>query len=250
MRSNSLPAIVCVTLVALLAAFPVGVHRASASTAYAPPIPSAARFTGHISASTTQVIVVSASSWHSTTGVLTVYASDHHTWHRVTSMPARLGYGGLVPASRRVQDTGTTPAGQFSITETFGRMANPGTAMPFARVTSDDWWVEDRSSQYYNSMRSSARGGFRLSTTGFNSSEHLITMGTQYDYVAVINFNRPNPVVGRGAGIFLHANGTGLTLGCISVDHARLQSILRWLDPHGHPRIIIGPAAWLATPVN
>jgi L,D-peptidoglycan transpeptidase YkuD (ErfK/YbiS/YcfS/YnhG family) len=164
-------------------------------------------------------------------------------------MPARLGYGGLVPASHRVQDSGTTPAGQFSITETFGRLANPGTFMPFVTVTADDWWVEDRTSKYYNSMRSGALGGFRTSTTGFNSSEQLRSMGAQYDYVAVINFNRPSPVVGRGAGIFLHANGTGLTLGCVSVAHDRMRSILRWLSPQAHPRIIIGPASWLAAPL-
>jgi L,D-peptidoglycan transpeptidase YkuD (ErfK/YbiS/YcfS/YnhG family) len=222
----------------------------SISARFAPPIPMAARFTGHISSSTTQIIVVSAPSWRSTTGTLTVYTSDGKVWHRITSMPARLGYGGLVPASHRVQDTGTTPAGQFAMTETFGRLPNPGTTMSYVKLTSDDWWVEDRRSHFYNQMRPGSAGGFRLSTTGFNSSEHLMAMGSQYDYVAVINFNRPTTVIGRGAGIFLHANASGLTAGCVSVDHDRMRSILRWLDPHAHPRIIIGPAAWLATPLS
>ena len=216
---------------------------------YAPPIPALRHFTGHISASTTQVIVVSAARWRSTTATLTVYSSDGHRWTRLASMPARLGYAGLVPASHRKQDTGTTPAGQFGITETFGHVTNPGTAMPYVRVSDDDWWVEDRHSAFYNQMHSAAAGGFRLSATGLNSSEHLATVGSQYDYVAVINFNRPNPVIGRGAGIFLHANGRGLTLGCISVEHARMQNILKWLDPNAHPRIIIGPAVWLNTPI-
>ena len=225
-------------------------RNAAATTATAPPVPLATRFNGHISATTTQVIVVSARTWHSTTGTLTVYSSDGHVWHRLTSMPARLGYGGLVPASHRVQDTGTTPAGQFTITETFGRLTNPGTAMPYVTVTNDDWWVEDRTSVFYNNMHAGSAGGFRLSTTGFNSSEHLASMGAQYDYVAVINFIRPSPVVGRGAGIFLHANGRGLTLGCISVEHARMKNLVRWLNPSAHPRILIGPAAWLAMAIN
>lgn len=219
------------------------------ATTFAPAIPAAARFTGHISASTSQVIVVSSAAWRSTTATLTVYSSNGHTWTRVTSMPARLGYGGLVPASHRRQDTGTTPAGQFGITETFGRQVNPGTTMPFKQVTADDWWVEDRTSLFYNQMHSALAGGFRVSASGFNSSEQLAAVGSQYDYVAVINFNRPNPVIGRGAGIFLHANGRGLTLGCVSVELNRMRSIVKWLKPNAHPRIIIGPATWLNTPV-
>ena len=223
---------------------------AATTSAFAPAIPAAKRFTGHISATTRQIMVVSAASWRSTKATLTVYVSDGRHWTRVTSMPARLGYGGLVPASHRVQDTGKTPAGQFGITETFGRQVNPGTAMPYKQVTPDDWWVEDRRSLFYNQMHSASAGGFRASTTGFNSSEHLSTMGSQYDYVAVINFNRPNPVIGRGAGIFLHASGRGLTLGCVSVDHARMRNILMWLNPESHPRIVIGPASWLDTAVG
>jgi len=221
------------------------IATAQAATTFAPAIPSASRFTGHVSASTTQVIVVSAATWRSTTASITIYNSDGLHWTRLTTMPARLGYAGLVTASHRVQDTGATPAGQFGITETFGRQVNPGTAMPFVQVTNDDWWVEDRASAFYNQMHSAAAGGFRVSRAGFNSSEQLAAMGSQYDYAAVINFNRPNPVVGRGAGIFLHAFGRGLTAGCVSVAHERMQSILRWLDPTRHPRIIIGPAKWL-----
>ena len=213
--------------------------------AFAPAIPLAGHFTGHISATTTQVIVVSARTWHSTTAMVTIYNSDGHKWIRLLSTPARLGYGGLVPAHSRVQDTGTTPAGQFGITETFGLQVNPGTAMPYVPVTNDDWWVEDRTSEFYNQMHRASTGGFRVSQSGFNSSEHLATMGAQYDYVAVINFNRPNPVIGHGAGIFLHVYGQGLTAGCVSVAHSRMRSILRWLNPSRHPRIIIGPAAWL-----
>ncbi len=251
-RRNRLIAsgLLAISMFMLVMCSPIAINRAAAANTAAPPIPAAARFNGHIAAATTQVIVVSARTWRSTTATLTVYSSDGKAWHRLTSMPARLGYGGLVPASHRVQDTGTTPAGQFSITETFGRLANPGTAMPYVTVTKDDWWVEDRNSVFYNSMHLGSTGGFRLSTTGFNSSEQLEAMGSQYDYVAVINFNRPHPVIGRGAGIFLHANGDGLTSGCVSVEHARMKTLLKWLNPSAHPRILIGPAAWLATPVK
>jgi L,D-peptidoglycan transpeptidase YkuD (ErfK/YbiS/YcfS/YnhG family) len=70
-------------------------------------------------------------------------------------------------------------------------------------------------------------------------------VGAQYDWAAVIDFNRPHPVVGRGAGIFLHANGRGATAGCVSVPHATMRTVMRLLSAAAHPRIAIGPATWL-----
>jgi L,D-peptidoglycan transpeptidase YkuD (ErfK/YbiS/YcfS/YnhG family) len=118
--------------------------------------------------------------------------------------------------------------------------------VPYTKVTMDHWWVEDRRSAYYNQMRLGSKGGFLLRTSGYNSSERLATMGTQYDYAAVIDFNRPNPVIGRGAGIFLHAFGSGATGGCVSIRHDHIATTLRWLNPADAPRILIGEDNWLA----
>jgi L,D-peptidoglycan transpeptidase YkuD (ErfK/YbiS/YcfS/YnhG family) len=95
-------------------------------------------------------------------------------------------------------------------------------------------------------MRRGSAGGFLRRTSGYNSSERLATMGAQYDYAAVIDFNRPKPVIGRGAGIFLHASGTGATGGCVSIRRDRMATTLRWLNPAADPRILIGEDGWLA----
>jgi L,D-peptidoglycan transpeptidase YkuD (ErfK/YbiS/YcfS/YnhG family) len=224
---------------------PVAVAPVAASASHAPAVPGAARFTGHLPAYVRQVIVVSARRWRTTYGVVTLWLRVGAGWRRAVSWPARLGYGGLVLGSRRVQSTGTTPVGGYPITQAFGRMPNPGTALPFTRVTDDDWWVEDRRSAYYNQMRRASLGGFAVTTRGYNGSEHLARMGSQYDYVAVIDFNRPNPVIGRGAGIFLHAYGTGATAGCVAIRHDRMRAALRWLRADRHPWILIGPSSWL-----
>jgi L,D-peptidoglycan transpeptidase YkuD (ErfK/YbiS/YcfS/YnhG family) len=94
-------------------------------------------------------------------------------------------------------------------------------------------------------MRRASLGGFHVTTAGYNGSEHLARMGSQYDHVVVIDFNRRHPVVGRGAGIFLHSFGTGATGGCVALSHAHMTSIMRWLKAPLHPRIIIGPTSWL-----
>jgi L,D-peptidoglycan transpeptidase YkuD (ErfK/YbiS/YcfS/YnhG family) len=223
------------------------VRPAAVASAYAPPIPGARRFDATMRERVRTVIVVSATSWRSTSGRLTVYVRSGAGWRAVRTMTARLGRTGLVPAAQRRQGTGTTPAGKFAITETFGRKAAPGTAMPYTKVTMDHWWVQDRRSRYYNQMRRGSLGGFALTRTGYYGSERLAAMGRQYDYAAVIDFNRPRPVIGRGSGIFLHAYGDPTTVGCVSVHRDRMVEILRLLRPGDHPRIIIGEDDWLRT---
>lgn len=219
-----------------------------AAAAHAPAVPGARRYTRRIPADVRQVVVVRASRWRSTAGTLTWWSRTSTGWRKVGTAKARLGYGGLVVAAARVQSTGTTPAGLFTMTETFGRQADPGTSMPYTRLTDDHWWVQDRRSPYYNQMRLGSQGGFARRTRGYNASEHLARMGAQYDYVSVIDFNRPRPVIGRGSGIFLHAYGDRTTVGCVSIPRASMRSLLRWMTPGSHPRIVIGKARWLSGP--
>ncbi len=195
-----------------------------------------------------QEIVVTARSWRSTHGTLTAYVFRSGRWARVLGpFPARLGYHGLVPGTRRIQGSGTTPAGTYPIREAFGVSPDPGTALPYLHVTDPGWWwVEDRRSPYYNSLRRAGQGGFPRTEAGRNGSEQLLRHVPQYDFAVVIDFNRPNPVRGRGAGIFLHVDGPGATAGCVSVSEPVMVTLLRWLDPAAHPRITIAPASVLA----
>ena len=187
-----------------------------------------------------QIITVSASGSYANVVAWQMRAG---VWRAVIqTKAARVGTHGVVPGSKRKQGTGTTPGGTYTMTEAFGISPNPGTAMPYHQVTSDDWWVEDNNSAYYNEMRRASQGGFDTTAppSSLNSSEHLVTFTTQYRYVVVINFNRPpNAVRYRGAGIFLHVNGTGSTAGCVSVPLSTMVSIIDWLDPAQHPRIAI-----------
>ena len=215
--------------------------------AVAPAVPGANRFTGKVPATTREIIVVSAPAWGSLRSKITLYERSGTGWRVVVWDKTWLGYGGLVEAAKRKQDTGTTPAGLFSISQAFGRKANPGTGLPYTKVDNSQWWVEDRNSRYYNQMRRASQGGFALQTQGRNSSEHLYAMGYQYDYVAVINFNRPNPVIGHGSGIFLHVTQNGVTGGCVSTARATMITIMKHLKPGLHPMIIIGPSPWLTS---
>ncbi len=188
----------------------------------------------------TQVITVKAKGTYAT---VTAWQKSGSTWKQVvTTTAARIGAHGTTAGATREQGTATTPTGTYTITQGFGVAANPGTKMPYHQVTGTDWWVEDPTSAYYNQMRSSALGGFHLTESGDDGSEHLIEYPTQYHNALVVDFNRSPAVKGRGAGVFLHDLGpqAGPTEGCVAVPRATLTTIMRWIDPAAHPVIAIG----------
>ena len=208
-----------------------------------------------------QLVVVTGVSKTSTHATLRTYRKNADgTWsEQFAAMPARLGYGGWVEAAKRVQDTGTTPQGTFRITTAFGLGANPGTKLPYRLADSDDYWVGDQKDpRTYNLFQKSASAK-RTWRTG--EAEKLAGYPTQYEHVAVIDFNRPRPAnvmwhayyseyvtsapanVKLGSAIFLHVNGAGSTAGCVSVARAGMISVLNWLDPALKPRIVMAPEA-------
>jgi L,D-peptidoglycan transpeptidase YkuD (ErfK/YbiS/YcfS/YnhG family) len=87
--------------------------------------------------------------------------------------------------------------------------------------------------------------------------EHLWAHGTQYRYVAVLDFNLPGGPIRAGSdgirrssrpadtrlggGIFLHVTDGRSTSGCIAIPQDTMRRVLTWLDPKRHPVIVIGP---------
>jgi L,D-peptidoglycan transpeptidase YkuD (ErfK/YbiS/YcfS/YnhG family) len=155
---------------------------------------------------------------------------------------ARIGYRGTVSGDKRQQGSGTTPLGTYTMTEAFGIGAPPPHIwLPYHRVTAGDYWVGDRRSRYYNSLRNKAGGGFRwsLPSSRADASEKLLSFPQQYRYVVVINFNRASDrrVPGRGFAIFLHVKGSGATAGCVAITAAQMRTVMAYL--HSGDKITI-----------
>lgn len=205
-----------------------------------------------------QVIVVTAARWTSTSGTLRAFErSTTGNWVQVVeATPARLGYGGLVPAADRRQGTGKTPAGTFAIESAFGRLPNPGTNLPYTEFDRGDAWTYDpEHPATYNLFQDAD-----LLWAGYGKYvERLWQYGMQYNYVAVLDFNLPKgPVTvgdngarrtsppadtSRGGGIFLHVSNGSNTAGCIAITEQRMTEIMQWLDPARRPVIVIGTLA-------
>ncbi|MFE0098401.1 L,D-transpeptidase, partial [Streptomyces sp. NPDC059015] len=184
----------------------------------------------------TQVITVKASGSYAT---VTAWSKEASGWKAVLSDSGRVGSNGVVDGATRKQSTYTTPSGTYTITEGFG-VESSGTAMPYTKVDSSHWWVQDPESRFYNSMHTEEGADFPLTESGERGSEHLVNYPIQYAKALVIDFNRRPAVPGRGAGIFLHVNGSGATAGCVSVPRAAMDRIMGWIEPSAHPRIAIG----------
>ena len=235
---------------AALAALPVALAGAVPSTAVGLTAPSdspTSRPLGARSLVTTvtttgtssQLITVRSRGTRATVTALRRTATG---WQRVlTTRFGRVGVGGVVPWNQRRQLSGTTPAGGFAMTETFGVAPNPGTRMRYRHLSRCDWWDQDTRSRNYNNRVNvcRTRPDFPLTERGRYGSEHLARHAAIYRWAVVIDFNRPNPVRGRGAGIFLHVNNSRATTGCVSVPYRTMRAILRWLNPASNPRITI-----------
>ncbi|MCL2540944.1 MAG: hypothetical protein FWE71_00620 [Nocardioidaceae bacterium] len=239
MRLSVPRALLCVMLLSMC----TGLLSAPATAASAP-----ARSTRNVTlggvhvglrAGTTQVVTVNHTrGYHARIAYWTHTAGG---WHRrFSSNDGRIGYGGLVRGSRRQQGTGTTPLGTYGLISAFGmHPRQAGWALPYRRVHKGDYWVEDNGSRFYNRYRNKRSGGFRWwLKSGENTSERLLSYRQQYEWAIVTSFNR-NQVRHRGAGIFLHVNGSGATAGCVSGPRWFIRDLIGKLAPDGHPVIAV-----------
>jgi L,D-peptidoglycan transpeptidase YkuD (ErfK/YbiS/YcfS/YnhG family) len=185
--------------------------------------------------SSTQVVTVVAASSRSTTAVVTAWQKGPSGWTAVVGpVTAHIGAAGVGRAS---ETTSRTPAGTFGLTEAFGRLADPGTALPYRVVDGDDWWVSDAASPLYNRFTECARAQCPFDTT---AGERLLDAGASYDRAVVIDYNRSPVVRGAGSAFFLHVTNGAATAGCVAIPEASLVAVLRWLQPSAHPLISIG----------
>ncbi|MGN6160867.1 MAG: L,D-transpeptidase family protein [Marmoricola sp.] len=192
-------------------------------------------------AGTHQVITVRHTTSTYARAILWIQSTSGRWVANLRTSSARTGAGGLVSGSTRRQGTDTTPTGTYALPFGFGIDTVAGATYPYRKLTNADWWVEDNASIYYNRFRSSLTG-FRwwLNPADVNGSEHLIRYRTPYQLALVIAFNYVHPVRYRGAGIFLHVNGSGATGGCVSVPRSFLYLTIQRLRTTAKPVIAIG----------
>jgi L,D-peptidoglycan transpeptidase YkuD (ErfK/YbiS/YcfS/YnhG family) len=207
-----------------------------------------------------QLVTVTSPRWSSTAATMRVWRKRGDTWRLVRGpVTVSLGWNGFVPAAKRRQSTGTTPAGRFGMRYAFGTRADPGGPIRYRRVDGNDFWpYEPRDPATYNIYQPSKAPATRWRS---DYVERLADYGYEYAYSIVLGFNLPRGVhwsqsrrqyvarrpadTERGGGIFLHVKQKRYTAGCVSAPIRHVRWLVRWLDPELRPRIVMGPGHWV-----
>jgi L,D-peptidoglycan transpeptidase YkuD (ErfK/YbiS/YcfS/YnhG family) len=191
--------------------------------------------------SATRVITVVAHSHSSTTATLQAWTkASGGGWTKYGSaVPAHVGSDGIGTAS---EYRSATPAGSFTLTQAFGHNGDPGTSLPYRHTTSADWWISQAGRLYNTHQVCSSGCSFDRGSNTPN--EHLYYETPYYNYAVVIDYNTRNAPggvkAGKGSAFFLHVTDGRATAGCVAISQTKLISIMRWLTPTTHPRILIG----------
>ncbi|QIZ05626.1 SH3 domain-containing protein [Priestia megaterium] len=177
-----------------------------------------------------QLILVTSNGYNTSNAeIRTFERNSQGKWVPVLTTTGHIGKYGFAIVANMQEGGKKSPIGKYSIGTTFGRYGNPGTKMPYRKITSDDVWVDDPTSKLYNTWQS------RSKTQGqWKSAENMNIAA--YTYGFVINYNTqrtPN----KGSAIFFHI-GSGYTLGCTSTSQTNVVNMLKWLDPKMNPVII------------
>jgi L,D-peptidoglycan transpeptidase YkuD (ErfK/YbiS/YcfS/YnhG family) len=180
-----------------------------------------------VPAASTQAVLVRGDVPDLTTAAVELYERDTRGWRRTGGRRGHIGARGWTDDHR--EGDLRTPVGTFGLSDAGGRLADPGTELPYHRSAD---------------FVPSGDGVFGDSLAG------------SFDYVLAIDFNRvrgrspldPARPQGqeRGGGIWLHVDHDGPTHGCVSVPEDGLKTLLRALLRAAHPVVVMADAPRLA----
>ncbi len=150
-----------------------------------------------------------------------------------TGMANPGGYG------EKQEGDGRSPAGVFRVPMAFGTAmtAPAGVKLPWLACTATLRGVDDVHSKYYNQIVDEAV----IPDKDWNSAEVMRREDGLYDVGLVVGHNEA-AVRGGGSCIFLHIwKGPGQgTAGCTALSEENVRKIAGWVDPAGHPRLVLG----------
>lgn len=169
-----------------------------------------------------QIILVEQSNDITSYGTLfLIVKSKTGDWQELLRCRAYLGKNGI---DKKQEGDARTPTGDFGMVMAFGAKGNPGSLIPYTKLTNTMYLCGDK--EYYNQFIDVSKVNHICS----NNSEHLINYLPQYNYALIFDYNKEN-VYGKGSAIFLHCFGSNpFTLGCIAIAEENMVKILNTID--------------------
>lgn len=157
---------------------------------------------------------------------LTVYQAKGGKYEKVFSCPALVGKNG--PGKQSEGDT-KTPLGTWEIGEAYGIKDNPGSKVPYTKVTEDMYWCATGSNgKKYNTLLNKKDDP----DNDYSEDEHLIDYPIRYAYFLDMGYNKAGAPY-AGNAIFLHCwkEPDYPTGGCVAVSEESMVTILQTITP-------------------
>ena len=155
--------------------------------------------------------------------IVRIYEKTGNNWVLRFTTDGYFGKNG-VKTDKREGDR-ATPSGVYTFGRAFGIADDPGSKLPYTKVTDFDVWVDDPKSKHYNQWAAK-----NAPDADWNSAEQLIKYPKPYKYALSINYNVDPIVPGNGSAIFLHCSTGNPTAGCISVPEDAMIFFLGFID--------------------
>lgn len=144
------------------------------------------------------------------------YVKDGAKWRLEACGEALIGKNGL---GKTEEGDGKTPCGTFNVISAFGVLPDPGTALPYLRIT-ESTFACDEQCEYYNRIIDTAAVHHDC------RGEDMFKTVPAYNYGLTIDFNSGN-VYPLGSNIFIHCYGEKpYTGGCVALSEKMMKKIL------------------------
>lgn len=229
----------------LLAVVLISFTGANAQVKKPEPVPVKISFTASL-----QAVVVTTKGWNDTVGTARLFERKNpkSDWKALSDpFPVNVGLHGLawgnestrdgVTVKNKQEGDGSSPAGMFPLTSTFGIGTKPNAVeMPYTKLDEYTECVDDLHSQFYNRIVNRMQVG----NFDWKSSEKMFMVRPEYELGVFVAYNSYPAVKGSGSCIFLHVwkDPMDATTGCTAMERRNLERIVAWLVPAKNPYLV------------
>lgn len=187
---------------------------------------------------TSQLIVVTSKAANTSNVVINTYEKRINGWANIhNNIKGYIGLKGFT--NSKTEGDKKTPVGAFSIGTCFSKTSEVATGLAFYKYDSNDVWVDDPRSLFYNTHQREPSNGRWKSAENFSSMKNGV-----YDVFFNIGYN-PQNISYKGSAIFFHMINPNMeikyTSGCVAAGRKDVLSIVKWLDRDKAPMILQGP---------
>ncbi len=203
-------------------------------------------------AASRQLVLVVAPNNDSFNGTLYLFSLEKgEQWQPEKSpWPVLLGKKGMAwglgifPPQEGLQKSESddkSPEGRFKIGEALGEaptLPKGSHGWPYHQVTARDAWIDDPTLPEYNHLVTIPEG---VEFPAWFEREKMKPSDFAYHWCLLIEHNYPDAIPGKGSAIFFHIRrGEEVpSAGCVTMARPNIEKLLRWLDPHAEPQVVI-----------